>query len=499
MEAHKATALSADTLRREAALAVAAVRAEARRELSKSDKGRIQAEEQLKKCLAELRDKDDFVRRHRAELENARARMAESDSKLVEIKKALKREVREAAEQAAEARADAEVAVASARGEALRLEDEVERLSAALRGRDDSNMEAEHLAHDLLTLSRENDALRGATEDVSSNLLRVARDADKEQKRAAMNRTRSRARKVEAEMEAMGGRVEAIARELPEQVKRLESAADKKVVDAAARALNAEERAEEAVHALREEEGCRLRTERALSDADTRADAAEARATHLAQQLHEAEIVRLKAERALRDAEKLGERLIGERQAISLDRDAAVGRGTRWPASSRRRARIVERRAPSLCRSKRPRRPRTPRVRRLGRRRRSKLASGARPPRPPARNSQGSPTASPASDRAAKTLAKRLQSLNASATGPVAVELRALARSLDASQRDAAAARRAVAAAEAKRAAGGYSAPEEELRGELARARDRADALEKELEIARRALDQKDGKVNDGA
>ena len=43
----------------------------------------------------------------------------------------------------------------------------------------------------------------------------------------------------------MGGRVEAIARELPEQVKRLESAADKKVVDAAARALNAEERAEE--------------------------------------------------------------------------------------------------------------------------------------------------------------------------------------------------------------------------------------------------------------
>ena len=102
-----------------------------------------------------------------------------------------------------------------------------------------------------------------------------------------------------------------------------------------------------------------------------------------------------------------------------------------------------------------------------------------------------------ASDRAAKTLAKRLQSLNASATGPVAVELRALARSLDASQRDAANARRAVAAAEAKRAAGGYSAPEEELRGELARARDRADALEKELEIARRALDQKDGKVND--
>ena len=64
LEAHKATALSADTLRREAALAVAAVRAEARRELSKSDKGRIQAEEQLKKCLAELRDKDDFVRRH---------------------------------------------------------------------------------------------------------------------------------------------------------------------------------------------------------------------------------------------------------------------------------------------------------------------------------------------------------------------------------------------------------------------------------------------------
>ena len=196
LEAHKATSLSADTLRREAALAVAAVRAEARRELSKSDKGRIQAEEQLKKCLAELRDKDDFVRRHRAELENARARMAESDSKLVEIKKALKREVREAAEQAAEARADAEVAVASARGEALRLEDEVERLSAALRGRDDSNMEAEHLAHDLLTLSRENDALRGATEDVSSNLLRVARDADKEQKRAAMNE--NRARKVEA-------------------------------------------------------------------------------------------------------------------------------------------------------------------------------------------------------------------------------------------------------------------------------------------------------------
>ena len=32
----------------------------------------------------------------------------------------------------------------------------------------------------------------------------------------------------------MGGRVEAIARELPEQVKRLETAADKKVVDAAA-------------------------------------------------------------------------------------------------------------------------------------------------------------------------------------------------------------------------------------------------------------------------
>ena len=94
--------------------------------MSKSDKGRIQAEEQLKKCLAELRDKDDFVRRHRAELENARARMAESDSKLVEIKKALKREVREAAEQAAEARADAEVAVASARP---RLEDEVERLA----------------------------------------------------------------------------------------------------------------------------------------------------------------------------------------------------------------------------------------------------------------------------------------------------------------------------------------------------------------------------------
>ena len=38
-----------------------------------------------------------------------------------------------------------------------------------------------------------------------------------------------------------------------------------------------------------------------------------------------------------------------------------------------------------------------------------------------------------------------------------------------------------------------------ELEGELARARDRADALEKELEIARRALDQKDGKVNDSA
>ena len=126
------------------------------------------------------------------------------------------------------------------------------------------------------------------------------------------------------EMEAMGGRVETIARELPEQVKRLESAADKKVVDAAARALNAEERAEEAVHALREEASNRLRTERALSDADLRAETAEARATHLAQQLHEAEIVRLKAERALRDAEKLGERLIGERQAISLDRDAAV-------------------------------------------------------------------------------------------------------------------------------------------------------------------------------
>ena len=94
--------------------------------------------------------------------------------------------------------------------------------------------------------------------------------------------------------------------------------------DAAARALNAEERAEEAVHALREEASNRLRTERALSDADLRAETAEARATHLAQQLHEAEIVRLKAERALRDAEKLGERLIGERQAISLDRDAAV-------------------------------------------------------------------------------------------------------------------------------------------------------------------------------
>ena len=56
-------------------------------------------------------------------------------------------------------------------------------------------------------------------------------------------------------------------------------------------------------------------------------------ATHLAQQLHEAEIVRLKAERALRDAEKLGERLIGERQAISLDRDAAVAAACRWPAS----------------------------------------------------------------------------------------------------------------------------------------------------------------------
>ena len=43
-------------------------------------------------------------------------------------------------------------------------------------------MEAEHLAHDLLTLSRENDALRGATEGRLSNLLRVARDHDQEQK-----------------------------------------------------------------------------------------------------------------------------------------------------------------------------------------------------------------------------------------------------------------------------------------------------------------------------
>ena len=69
---------------------------------------------------------------------------------------------------------------------------------------------------------------------------------------------------------------------------------------------------------------------------------------------------------------------------------------------------------------------------------------------------------------------------------------------MDASQRDAAAARKAVAAAEAKRAAGGYSASEEQLRDELARARERASSLEKDLEAARRALDQKDGKVNDG-
>ena len=304
---------------------------------------------------------------------------------------------------------------------------------------------------------------------------------------------------VTQEMEAMGSRVESIARELPEQIKKFETAADKKVVDAAARALNAEERAEEAVHALREEASNRLRTERALSDADTRAETAEARATHLAQQLHEAEIVRLKAERALRDAEKLGERLIGERQAISLDRDAAVAardalacelkkaredcRKARAELVSVQKAKAAADAACAAARSQT----------KVQARKRSRAAEAAGAEL--TRVADGLA----ASDRAAKTLAKRLQSLNASATGPVAVELRALARSLDASQRDAANARRAVAAAEAKRAAGGYSAPEEELRGELARARDRADALEKELEIARRALDQKDGKVNDSA
>ena len=68
----------------------------------------------------ELRDKDDFVQEAPRGAGKRKGEDGESDSKLVEIKKALKREVREAAEQAAEARADAEVAVASARGEALR-------------------------------------------------------------------------------------------------------------------------------------------------------------------------------------------------------------------------------------------------------------------------------------------------------------------------------------------------------------------------------------------
>ena len=179
--------------------------------------------------------------------------------------------------------------------------------------------------------------------------------------------------------------------------------------------------------------------------------------------------MRLKAERALRDAEKLGERLIGERQAISLDRDAAIAARDALACELKKaREDVRVRRARACVGTKGQGRRGRARVRRLDRRRRSKLASGARPPRPPARNSRGSPTAWPRPTARRRRLAKRLQSLNASATGPVAVELRALARSLDASQRDAANARRAVAAAEAKRAAGGYSAPEEELRGELA-------------------------------
>ena len=191
--------------------------------------------------------------------------------------------------------------------------------------------------------------------------------------------------------------------------------------------------------------------------------------------------------------------MIGERQAISLDRDAAVAardalacelkkaredvRVTRAELVSVQKAKAAVDAACAAARSQT----------KVQARKRSQAAEAAGAEL--TRVADGLA----ASDRAAKTLAKRLQSLNASATGPVAVELRALARSLDASQRDAANARRAVAAAEAKRAAGGYSAPEEQLRGELARARERASLLEKDLEAARRALDQKDGKVNDSA
>lgn len=507
-EAALAATKSADTLRREAALAVAAVRAEARRELSKSDKGRAAAEAQLQQCLAELRDKNAFVQKHREQLKLARTLSEQSDERLHGLRASLKREVREAVEAASEARADAEVAVASARGEALRLEDEVERLSSALRGRDASNAEAEHLAHDLLTMARENDQLRTTTEDAAAHLLEVSRDHDHARRRSRMHN--QRARKVEAEMEAVGSRVATIAREVPERVKAIEQTADAKVVDAAARALDAEERAEEAVSALRDEEGARLRTERRLSDADTRSrtavdalQAAEARSATLAQQLHAAEIQRLKTERALRDAEKLGERLIGERQAVAQDRDAAVAardalagalQKARGDARERlattqkaMRAQLAATRAAKAAADAACAAARTQCRLQAQKRVRAAEQAGAEL----IRVADGLA----ASDRAAKTLTKRLQGLEHSATGPVAVELRALARSLDASQRDTANARKGVAAAEAKRAAGGFSAPEEQLRDELSRARDRAGALEKDLEEARRALDQKDGKV----
>ena len=511
-EAALAATKSADTLRREAALAVAAVRAEARRELSKSDKGRAAAEAQLQRCLAELRDKDAFVRKHREQLKLARTLSERSDERLHGLRASLKREVREAVEAASEARADAEVAVASARGEALRLEDEVERLSSALRGRDASNAEAEHLAHDLMTMARENDQLRTTTEDAAANLLEVSRDHDHARRRSRMHD--QRARKVEAEMEAVGSRVATIAREVPERVKAIEQTADAKVVDAAARALDAEERAEEAVSALRDEEGARLRTERRLSDADTRRriavdalQAAEARAATLAQQLHAAEIQRLKTERALRDAEKLGERLIGERQAVAQDRDAAVAardalagalqkaRGDAREARERlattqkaMRAQLAATRAAKAAADAACAAARSQCRLQAQKRVRAAEQAGAEL----IRVADGLA----ASDRAAKTLTKRLQGLEHSATGPVAVELRALQRSLDASQSDTANARKGVAAAEAKRAAGGFSAPEEQLRDELSRARDRAGALEKDLEAARRQLDQKDGKVH---
>ena len=147
-----------------------------------------------------------------------------------------------------------------------------------------------------------------------------------------------------------------------------------------------EERAEEAVHALSRGGGkCGHCGRNGLSDADlARRQRRKPGRRVDGQQLHEAEIARLKAERALRDAEKLGERLIGERQAISLDRDAAVAARDALACELKKAREDCRKARAELVSVQRPRPPRTPRALLLDPRRRSKRENGARPPRPPA-------------------------------------------------------------------------------------------------------------------